>query len=148
MQPNQNEHAHNADIPAAIFEFGANASTVTGAAQNIPPAGLATSDTATVGRYSGRNTSAITRIRVRFVGDAANVAGQTINFSVIILTAAGVTTTYASVLATPLASTAGIKTSTAELTPTTIGEGDLVRVTLTPSAGLTAVLTNVSVVLS
>lgn len=149
MQPNPQELAHNADLPCAIFAFEANISTTTGAAQNIPKSGLITSDTATVGQLSGRGTSWISRFRAQFVGDAGNVAGQTINFSVIVLSAAGVTTTYANVLTTPLATTAGTKrTGAVELTPFVVNEGDLVRCVLTPSAGLTAGVTNIAVALS
>lgn len=144
MQPNQEHSAQNADIPTAIFEFQANASTTTAGAQNIPKSGLATSDTATIGTLSGRNTSVISRMRVRFVGDAANVAGQTVNFALLVNGVAIATAT----LATALATTAGTKTSSVDFTPTPIAEGDYVRCTVTPSAGLTAVLTNVNVVVS
>jgi hypothetical protein len=145
MQPNQDFHAQNADIPAAIFEWAADASTTTGAAQNIPASGLATSDTATVGHYSGRNTSVISRMRVRFVGHAGNVAGQTVNFAILVNGVAIATAT----LATPLATTAGVKTDVVNFTPTTLAEGDVVRCTLTPSAaGLSNALTNINVAVS
>lgn len=144
MQPNQLELAHNADIPCAIFEFQADISTTTGAAQNIPKAGTITSDTATSGQYSGRGTSWISRMRCRFVGAAGNVAGQTINFALLVN---GVAIASA-VLATPLATTAGTKTGSVDFTPTLISEGDLVRCTLTPSAGLTTGVSNVNVAVS
>lgn len=143
MQPNQEHSAQNADVPTYIFEFEANASTTTGAAQNIPKSGLATSDTATIGQLSGRNTSVISRMRVRFVGDAANGA-QTVNFAILVNGVAIATAT----LATPLPATAGTKTGFVDFTPTTLAEGDYVRCTLTPSAGLTAVLTNINVAVS
>lgn len=144
MQPNQNEHAHNADIPTAIFEFSADASTVNAVAQNIPKSGTVTVDGGTRGQLSGRNTSVISRLRVRFVGNVANVAGQTIQFAVLVNGAA----IASAVLATPLATTAGTKTGTVDFTPTTIAEGDVVRVTLLPSAGLTAAVTDINAALS
>ncbi len=149
MQPNQQELAHNADIAPCILEFGADISTTTGAVQNIPKAGTITSDTSTVGQYSGRGTSWVSRLRLRFVGAGGNVAGQTINCSIVVLTAAGVTTTYAALLTTPLATTAGQKDSgIVEITPFKIADGDYVRGTITPSAGLTTGVSNVALVLS
>ncbi len=150
MQPNQATHAYTSDIPCAIFEFSADASTVTAGAQNIPKAGLATSDSATSGQFSGRNTSVVTRLRFRFEGAAGNVAGQTVNCSIIVKTAAGATTTYAALLSAPLATTAGVKDSgvVTLAAPFTVADGDLVRATLTPSAGLTTALSNVNLVLS
>ena len=144
MQENQTKSAYNADVPTAIFEFAANASTVTATAQNVPKSGLATSDTATIGHLSGRNTSVISRMRVRFVGDAANVGGQTVNVALLV---DGVAIASAT-LAVPLAATAGTKTGTVDFTPTAIAEGAYVRCTITPSALLTAVLTNVNVAVS
>ena len=143
MQENQTKSAYNADVPTAIFEFAANASTVTATAQNVPKSGLATSDTATIGQLSGRNTSVISRMRVRFVG-AANVSGQTLNAAILV---DGVAIASAT-LAVPLATTAGVKTGTVDFTPTTIAEGAYVRATITPSATLDVVLTNVNIALS
>jgi hypothetical protein len=150
MQPNQKTDAFNADIPPYILEFGADISTTTGAAQNIPKAGTITSDTSTVGQYCGRNTSWVTRLRFRFVGAAGNVAGQTVNCSVVVLTAAGATTTYSALLTTPLATTAGQKDSGIVVlaTPFKLDDGDYVRGLMTPSAGLTTGVSNVALVLS
>lgn len=144
MQPNQQETAHNADIPCTIFEFQADISTVTATAQNVPKAGTITSDSATSGQYSGRGTSWISRMRCRFVGAGGNVAGQTINFAILVNGSAIATAT----LATPLATTAGAKTGVVDFTPTLIAEGDVVRCTLTPSALLTTGVSNVNVALS
>jgi hypothetical protein len=144
MQPNQEYIAKNADIPPFMLYFSADASVVTAAAQNVPPSGTVTSTTGTRGIVSGRNTSVISRARVRFVGDAANVGGQTIQLAVLVNGVAIAT----AILATPLATTAGVKSGTVDFTPTTLAEGDVVRVTLTPSALLTAVVTDASVTLS
>ncbi len=144
MQPNQKTDAFNADVPPYILEFSADASTVNAVAQNIPKSGTVTVDGGTRGQLSGRNTSVISRLRVRFVGNAANVAGQTIQFAVLVN---GVAIASAA-LASPLATTAGTKTGFVDFTATTLAEGDVVRVTLLPSAGLTAVVTDINAALS
>lgn len=145
MQPNQEFVAKNADIPPLMLHFCADASVVNAAAQNVPPGfAAATSTTSTAGYTCGRNTSVISRCRVTFTGDAANVGGQTIQVAVFVN---GVAIASA-VLTTALATTAGAKSGTVDFTPTTLAEGDVVRVTLTPSALLTAVVTNPTVVLS
>jgi len=143
MQPNQKTDAYNADVPPYSLEFSADASTVNAVAQNIPKSGTVTVDGGTRGQLCGRNTTVISRLRVRFVGNSAN-AGQTIQFAVLVNGAA----IASAALATPLATTAGTKTGTVDFTATTLAEGDVVRVTLLPSAGLTAAVTDINAALS
>lgn len=144
MQPNQNQHAQNADVPPFILSFGADASVVTASAQNIPRSGAATSTTVLRGQLCGRKTSVISQLDVNFTGDAANNAGQTVQFDVIVngVTIAG------DVLVTPLATTAGVKSASVSFPPRTLANGDIARVVIKPSATLSAVLTLLEAVLS
>lgn len=151
MRSSQGIHLYTQDAVPYILEWTANASTTTGAAQNVPKSGLATSDTATVGQLCLADRVA-TQLELAFVGDVANVAGQTINCTIIVTNPAGVATTYASLLgSSPLATTAGAKRSGVidlSATPIAIPARSLVRATITPSAGLTAVVTNVNLALA
>lgn len=143
MQPNQSHNAQNADIPPFVLSFGADASVVTGSAQNIPPSGAVTSTTVLRGQLCGRKTSVISQLDVNFTG-AANVSGQTVQFDVIVngVTIAG------DVLVTPLATTAGVKSASVSFPPRTLANGDIARVVIKPSATLDVVLTLLSAVLS
>lgn len=146
MRSGQSTHLYTQDAVPCILEWAADASTTTGAAQNVPKSGLATSDTATVGQLALADRVA-TQCELSFIGNAANVAGQTINCSVIVTSPAGVATTYANLLSTPLATTAGAKRSGVvdfSSSPISIPARSLVRGIITPSAGLTAVVTNVN----
>lgn len=141
--PNQAFLAQSQDLPAASLTFGALASVVTASAQVIPPGGgaAASSTTGATGVNVTRSIT-LTRLRVRFVGDAANVGGQTLSFQVL---KNGVA--HASAVIAGLATTAGTKTSSVDFaaTPLNVVDGDLVQVTVTPSALLTAVVTSMDV---
>lgn len=150
MRSGQGTKLFTQDAVPCILEWQANSSTVTAAAQNIPKSGLATSDTATVGQLCPAGRVA-TQLELAFVGDVANVGGQTINCSVIVTDPAGVATTYANLLTTPLATTAGAKRSgiiDISASPIAIPERSLVRATITPSALLTAAVTNVNLAIA
>jgi len=143
--PNQAFLAQAQDLPGASFTFGALASVVTASAQVIPPGGgaAASSTTGASAALVGRSIT-VTRLRVRFTGDAANVGAQTLTFQVL---KNGVA--HASAVISGLATTAGVKTGNVDFVATPLGlvDGDNVQVTLTPSALLTAVVTSVDVAL-
>lgn len=141
--PNQAFLAQNQDLPPFSLIFGARASVVTASAQIFPPGGgaAASSTTGDTGIVATRPVT-ITRMYVRFVGDAANVGGQTMSFQ---LLKNGVA--HASAIVSGLATTAGTKTGNVDFvaTPLSLVAGDFVQLIGTPSALLTAVVTSVDV---
>lgn len=144
---NGQEVSHSNQLPLNKGLFYCAASLTNAAAQYMPPSALATTLTANTGilvTMGGTNQSVISGFRVRFTGDAANGAGQTVTFQILqngVAVASGVSTA--------LATTAGVKTDSVSLatSPITLSDGDRIAITLTPSAGLTAVLTDISVAL-
>lgn len=128
----------------SLFRFNAAASLTTAVPQNVPPGALlCSSANLGLGLLAG-DPYTISKMRIRFMGDAANVAGQTITCSIAIdgvllaATLAGIPTT------------AGTKVAAQTLgAPFTTGaEGEVVSVQILPSAALTAAITNVMVTLS
>lgn len=146
--PNSPGHdLETADGPLNAGSFAAQASLVNAAAQTVPPSGAVTALAGTAGATLGLKCKALGRIisraSFRFVGDAANVAGQTATI-IILLNGVAIPGATSGALAT----TAGAKTADVDFTsPVTLTDGDRLTCTLTPSAGLTAVLTDVEVTL-
>lgn len=145
-------NAQNQDLPIASAFFGAVAGLTNAAAQNVPPGtGAQTSLTSTAGIIVSRPGVTLTRMRVRFVGDAANVAGQTLTFQLLRSTDGGLNfSAVAAAVVAGLATTAGSKVGTVDFTATPLGlnDGNILRVTSTPSAALTVAVSDISVSLS
>lgn len=135
-----------ADGPINGGQFSAQSSLVNAAAQFVPQGAALTALAGTAGAGNGITVMAVNRIisrmRAQFIGNAANVAGQTVT---IILLLDGVA--IAGATSGALATTAGLKTSgVVEFTaPITLTDGQRLTCTLTPSAGLTAAVTDVDV---
>jgi hypothetical protein len=128
-----------AEYPPSRFSAGANASLTNQAAQWIPVgSGAATSLTAIAYQLAVRNDQITTAV-IRYIGDAANVAGQTITFF-------GRLNGATFLIVAGLPSTANAHTSRVTFaTPIDIAVGDVLELGLEPSAALTAVLTLVAV---
>ncbi len=131
--------------PSNAAVFSANASLTNAAAQFVPIAGAATS----LSNIAGSMVSAarsLVQLDVAFTGDVANVAGQTATVKIQQSTDHGAT--YADVTGattTALATTAGAKFASIAFTAVAVAEGAILRAVVTPSAGLTAVLTLIAV---
>lgn len=133
--------------PMQLAQFSADVSLVTAAAQYVPPGGrVATSLTALAG-FMQAISGTITGLDVAFIGNVLNIAGQTITVKIQRSTDHGAT--FADVpgaTSGPIATTAGAQSASVTMTtPITKGEGDILQAILTPSALLTAVVTNVAV---
>lgn len=143
MQVDQNTHLYHTDaLVSGCAAFSAQASLTNAAAQNVPPSALATSLTDTLGVLVLRPGCVITRMRVRFTGDVLNIGGQTITVQ---LLNNGVA--HASGVIAGIATTAGALTGAVDFAATPLAPvvGDVLRVTITPSGALTAVVTDVMV---
>lgn len=124
---------------ALRFGFGAAASLVNAAAQTVYPGSqqatvLAATDAL---GYVVEAKSVVGLFRVQHTGNAANIAGQTVAYDILVNGVSMVTVT--------LATTAGVKTGAAEFAAGAIvlQPGDIVRVTATPSAVLTAAVADI-----
>lgn len=137
-------------LPLNKGQFYAAASLTTQTTpQYVPVSALATTTANTGGGIlvtnGGTGQSTIAGFRVSFTGDAANVGGQTATIQ-IYKNGVAITTAVTSALAT----TAGTKTASVDLTsaPIALADGDLIQAAVIIGvAGLTAVLTNVHVAL-
>lgn len=146
--------------PAAIGHFGAAASLVNAAEQFVPPFnGAATSLTRLAGVLVAGGTPptgtagtgeqrTIRSLRISYTGDVANAAGQTITVQMYKRTRG--TAVWAAVGDTiaGIATTAGQQegvTTFATSGPVNYEPGDEIGASITPSALLTAVLTNISI---
>lgn len=126
-------------VPPVKANFAAEASLTNAAAQFVPPSGAVTSLTVNLGVLQA-NAGKVSRFFVNFVGDAANVAGQTITANWLLN---GAPIAGASVAG--IATTAGSQAGNVVLgTPVALAAGDIITMTITPSAVLTAVCTNVT----
>jgi hypothetical protein len=127
-------------LPQAIrFQFSANASLTTGVAQNIPPGNAATTSSSDL--VIGEIATApgiLSSLAAQFTGSGSNVGGQTATFQVL-LNGAPITGAASAALAT----TAGNKTSQVQFPPVPYVPGGIITIQITPSAGLTAALTDV-----
>lgn len=122
-----------------IFFYGAFASLATAVAQAIPPgSGASTSSSDLVEGILAPISGYVSAFRVQFVGNALNVAGQTVTAT---LLKNGVAVTGASIAG--IVTTAGTKTGSVLFAQVAYVGGDVFTVTITPSAPLTAVLTDV-----
>jgi len=122
--------------------FGASALVGVAAAASIVPPGssLLTTNTSTPGVLSSQ-ASEVAAFSMRHLGNALNVAGQTIAYDLRKTTAAGVTSTLATItLATNVAAGSA---GSAAFVPVSIDIGDFTFVRATPSAILTAVVTDI-----
>ncbi len=126
-------------------QFGAALGLVTAAAQFLCPyhGPLSVLTTTPGSIIVEENQSLIQQMRVRFTGDAANVAGQTLTFQ---LYADGVAVTAG--VSTALATTAGVKVETITFaTAVVFTEHTVLTCTATPSVTLTAAVTGITVAL-
>jgi hypothetical protein len=127
------------------FSFGANASLVNAAAQNIPPG----SQTATIladtvlGIQTGPGGGTLSTLYIQFTGSVSNIAGQTVTFTLSKTTTGGVTTTMTT--SSAIAATSGVHRLTVSSFTVSgaYAAGDVLTLSLTPSALLTAALTDV-----
>jgi hypothetical protein len=118
-----------------MFSFGAINSTTAAAAQNIPHGvGAATLTNLSIGAFAARDFLLAT-LEYFFIGDAANVAGQTVTIGVYV---DGVLIPGASVAG--VATTAGVHQGEVPFTPFFVGKRKTVTVRITPSALLTNAL--------
>lgn len=146
---NQAFQAQTQDLPAGSASFAAAASLANAAAQFVPPSALATSLTQTPGVLFVEART-ITKMRVVLTGDAANVAGQTISIQLNRSVGGAAYGAVAAAVITGIATTAGVKTGSVDFTssPLQVAAGDILSPALTPSALLTAVVTNVMIAVS
>ncbi len=131
--------------PAGIW--AADASLVNAAAQFIPMGGTVTLLTAGAGimQCAGRPLS---KLNVAFQGNVLNVAGQTATIKIQRSTDHGATfADVAGATSGALATTAGANSASIAFASVLIAEGDVLQAVITPSAILTAVLTNIEVAL-
>lgn len=136
--------------PPEQISVGADASLTNAATQWIPMgSGLVTSLTNIAPGLAVRDLS-ITRAVYLFSGNAANVAGQTVQFFV------RVNGAVVAVLDSGIPTTAGVKTRLVEFatssgyqgsSPLEIAAGSRIDIGLEPSAALTAALVQIGVVL-
>lgn len=125
-------------VPPVKATFSAAASLTNNATQFVPPSGLATSLTLNYGVLQA-NVGAVSRFFIDYIGDAANVASQTIAAAWL---KNGVAIGGAAIALIP--TTAGHHAANVVLgTPVALVAGDILTMTITPSAALTAVCTNV-----
>jgi Neuraminidase (sialidase) len=125
--------------------WSADASLVNAAAQFIPSGALVTQ----LAQSSGVMQSSpryVSKLDVAFIGDVANVAGQTATIKIVKSTDNGVTwADLAGATSGALATTAGAKQSKILFTAVLLAEGTLLAAVVTPSALLTQPLTLISV---
>lgn len=135
--------ARSSQLPVNKFQFGAALGLVNAAAQFIPPYhGALTVLTTTPGSIvATENQSLIISMRVRYVGDAANVAGQTLSFQLLQNGVAVPAAVIASLATTAGAQTGSVNFQTAGVA---VAEGDVFTCTVTPSAALTAAVTGIT----
>ena len=129
--------------------FSAAASVTTGSEQFIPAGGGAVTSVSIVNHGIPVPTvgPTITEYIVRFTGDAANVGGQTMTPKLYYYRSGSATLIPTSAGAA-MATTAGVQSQALTLTtPFQPAEGDVILASLTPSAGLTAAVTGVSLAL-
>jgi hypothetical protein len=131
------------DAGSTKAAWGAATSLTAAAAQNVPPGGggATTSTTDTVGVPMSSQTN-LTQMTVAFVGNALNVAGQTVTIQLLdngapILNAA-----------VTLPTTAGLHQGTFWYGPTPAALTDVIRCTATPSDALTAAITDLQITTS
>ncbi len=125
--------------PPMRFGATAAASLTNGAVQWIPVGtGSATSLTELVPQLAIRR-SQLTAFAIRYIGNVANIAGQTLTFF-------GRLNGATFLIVAGLATTAGAKTSNGVFTTAIdLAKGDVLELGLEPSAALTAVVTHVTV---
>jgi hypothetical protein len=127
------------------FSWGANASLVNAAAQNIPPGSqtAAILADAVLGIQTGPGGGTLTSLFLQFTGSASNIAGQTVTFTLTKTTLGGTTTTMT--VSSAIATTSGIHrlTVSAFTVSGVYAAGDVLTLQMTPSALLTAALTDV-----
>lgn len=125
-------------VPPVKATFSAAASLVNAAAQFVPPSGDVTSLTLNNGTLQA-NIDTVSKASFRFTGDVANNLGQTVTM---IMLKNGVPIAGASVSLRPTG--AGLQGGDVTFAPVPIVVGDVLTMTFTPSALLTAVCTNVT----
>ncbi len=128
-----------AEYPPDRVSVSADASLTNNQTQWIPPGnGLATSLTDVSPTMAIREDT-LTQFTLRFVGDAANIAGETLDFFARV---DGQTFLIAAAVPT----TAGIQSRSGTLPlPIVVGRGTKIDIGLDPSAVLTAVVTLIAV---
>lgn len=146
--------------PSSIAQFAAAASLVNAAEQFLPPfygaasaltrfpGALIAGQTPPLGTSGTGEQRVVNSLRIRFTGDVANVAGQTISVKLYKTPAGSATPVLVGETLAGIATTAGLhegETRFPTAGPVVYEPGDEMTVSITPSAALTAVLTNVSV---
>ncbi len=139
---NSNSFCQATDRPLNKGSFAADATAVTAAAQYIPVGGALTKTATGAGLVVTSDQTIIGQFRLRFTGSGSNVGGQTATFQ---LSKNGTPITSATSAAIP--TTAGVQSANVDFSAAgfSVADGDLIQCTLTPSATLTAVLTDISV---
>ncbi len=132
-----------ASVGASFSADEMSAAAIAGAASQVPAGnGLTTAD-ATLPKWMIARASQVAGFSVRHVGDAANVGGQTVTYTLRKLSSVGVDTLVATSAALP--TTAGAKHDEQTLgSPIALSRGDCLYVVATPSAALTATVTELT----
>ena len=140
MSENQGYLAKTVDLQVNQGQFSAAASLLDAAAQFLPPgSGALTSLTSGLGLLVCGQPRTVTKLCVRFTGDAANAGGQTVIFQIY---KNGSPTTA---VTTSIATDAGVHSASVSLVsaPLQFVDSDRIRIAVTPSAPLTAPLTDI-----
>ena len=142
--------AQTTELPFSKATFCALLSLVNAADQNVPPGfGAVSSLTSIAGYLVTSPKTAIGGYRVQLTGDAANVAGQTISVRLVYLRAGVLADVPGSIVETPISTTAGQKNGGKDFAAFFQAQaGDVIRAILTPSAALTAAVSDAMISLA